>query len=78
MTSTSRARRDRLGWLLAGIVTGAYVVFVAVLSFVSRHYPELLAVGGRMTFAMGATVIFIAALVALTGVYLYRSHARSG
>ena len=75
---TSSARHERLGWLLAGSVTGAYVLFVAVLSFVPRHYPESLAGGGRMTFAMGATVIFIAALVAITGVYLYRSHAQPG
>jgi uncharacterized membrane protein (DUF485 family) len=75
MMSTSGARHERLRWLLSGIVTGAYVLFVAVLSFVARHYPESLTGGGRMTLAMGATVIFIAALLTTTGVYLYRSRA---
>jgi uncharacterized membrane protein (DUF485 family) len=70
---TSSARHERLGWLLAIIATAAYVLFIAVLTFVARRYPELLAGGGRMTLAMGATIIFIAALVVATGVYLRRT-----
>lgn len=71
--SRPSARHERLGWLLAVIATGTYVCFVAALSFVSRHHAEPSPAGGRLTLAMGATVVFIAALVAVTGGYLYRS-----
>ncbi len=76
--STSSTLRERVGWLLTGIVTGAYVLFVAALTFAPRHRPELATDGGRMTFGMGATIIFIVSLVVITGVFLYHSRAGSG
>ncbi len=71
--SSTTFRRERLGWLLTGIVASAYVIFVAALSLLPRHQPELLADGGTFTFAMGATIIFIAALVVVTSFYLHYS-----
>ena len=70
-----RLRDRRLGWVLTSIVTSSYVLFVATLGFIPRRYPELLAGGGRLTFAMGATLAFIAAVVLLTAVFLGRSQA---
>lgn len=71
--SKSNARRERLGWLLTGIVVSAYVVLVAALGFLPRHPPELVANAGKITFPMGAALVFIAALVVVTSVYLHYS-----
>jgi uncharacterized membrane protein (DUF485 family) len=71
--SKSSARRERLGWLLTGIVVSAYVIFVAVLGFFPRHQPELVANSVTITIPMTATIIFIAALVVVTSFYLHHS-----
>lgn len=66
---------NHLNWPLTALVVIAYSAFVAALAFVPRHYPELLLDGGRMTFAMGAALAFVAALVLLTAGYLFHNRA---
>ena len=63
---------ERLGWGLASASTLGYVLFVASLSYVSRHHPQWLTDGGRMTLAMGAALTFIVAILMITAAYLHR------
>lgn len=68
--SKSSARRERLGWLLTGLVVSAYVIFVAALGFFPRHQPAQVANGATITIPMIAAILFVAALVVITSVYL--------